>query len=426
MGLQTDIATVLLLHQTSLFAGAMAFLHLWSQSGNSRGLGVLCIAFLTLGLGAWLAGLGELVVLPAWVWQYASLLLGVSGYAMMWLGIRALSGLPRLSGAWLILLVPVIWLAVAFATDFPADNRLRAGAFHLTAAVFLAASSWDVIAGHRREPLPSRKVLAIILGLASTVFAVRFVALAAGQVVVADISAGFLIQIFCNFGVAILAYGLAMERAEARLRIAADTDFLTGAGNRRWLMSRLPETIQQGDAVVAMDLDHFKLVNDRFGHSVGDHVLAKFVETVTTNLRKSDALARLGGEEFVIYLPGLSLEQATAFAERVRREIEALEIFQAGCPIPVTVSLGVAWSGRPQPRGELLNLADEALYEAKRSGRNKVIALQTAMTNGSAAMPPHSAFAKERTGTTPAFSRDSRSYAENAMVFRAEDERPHR
>jgi len=127
-------------------------------------------------------------------------------------------------------------------------------------------------------------------------------------------------------------------------------------------------------ALVLFDVDHFKLVNDTFGHDVGDQVLASLGEMIARCVRIEDVVARVGGEEFAIVLRGLSEAQAAACAERVRTIVEGAEFVEGDRRIPVTISLGVAsYSARCSQRELLVRAADRNLYRAKRSGRNRVV-----------------------------------------------------
>lgn len=167
------------------------------------------------------------------------------------------------------------------------------------------------------------------------------------------------------------------ENLERKAHEAA-TDALTGLANRRsldqlldaWLLR--PPT-QQGLAVLMLDIDHFKSVNDRYGHAVGDATLKAFAERVRAQLRASDQCARYGGEEFAVLLPGASPEKALEVAERLRAAVAARPLVEQP-RVDNTVSVGVAWVAAGDGAKELLQRADAALYEAKRGGRNRVVA----------------------------------------------------
>ena len=185
----------------------------------------------------------------------------------------------------------------------------------------------------------------------------------------------------------IAAFALENAVNRARLVRSGFTDVLTGWHNRRYLEMRLHEELarcrreQTPLTCLMIDADHFKSVNDRFGHLVGDEVLRQLAQCIGGEVRGSDVSARFGGEEFVVLLPGTGAETGFRLAERIRAAVaaEPFEIQQGNLTLPLTVSIGVA-EHAPAPgeqdlkvAGErLLALADVALYEAKAGGRNAV------------------------------------------------------
>ncbi len=168
--------------------------------------------------------------------------------------------------------------------------------------------------------------------------------------------------------------------AEDELRQLASTDSLTGLPNRRHFIGQLEEElarVQRHDAlraaVLMLDLDHFKLINDRHGHATGDAVLQHFATLIGDGLRKIDSVGRIGGEEFAIILAGADTDAALSFAERLRLKVEQTPLMQGGRPVPVTVSIGIAaMSAADVSADAALIRADQALYRAKQAGRNRV------------------------------------------------------
>ncbi|RDI97157.1 sensor domain-containing diguanylate cyclase [Dyella solisilvae] len=162
------------------------------------------------------------------------------------------------------------------------------------------------------------------------------------------------------------------------LQKQAITDELTGLPNRREFLD-VVEAVMGADAdlsVFLLDVDHFKKINDSYGHDVGDEVLRLLSEVAMASSRSEDIFARWGGEEFIAALPGVNIEQAKAVAEDLRARIEQQEFqhhWRNGKPIPFTVSIGVARrSSRERNILELIKRADQALYKAKQTGRNRV------------------------------------------------------
>lgn len=165
-------------------------------------------------------------------------------------------------------------------------------------------------------------------------------------------------------------------------RRLATVDALTGVRNRRYLMKYLPREYQRCRrynhpiAVLACDLDHFKLINDRFGHDAGDEVLREFSVRAQAHLRESDWLARSGGEEFIAVLPEADLAGAKVVAERIRFALTSQPIQTAAGSLEATVSIGAAVINAAQSASDLdhtalLRAADECLYRSKQAGRNR-------------------------------------------------------
>ena len=177
-----------------------------------------------------------------------------------------------------------------------------------------------------------------------------------------------------------------LRQALDQMEQAAGTDRLTGTWNRRWFENGAAQLVALSDrggdpiGLILFDLDRFKHVNDTFGHGVGDAVLKSVADTVRGQLRASDALARWGGEEFIVLCPATTLAGATILAEKIRQAVEARSIPQVGM---VTISLGVAQHQKAEAIESWVRRADEALYRAKERGRNRTEAsLESATAPG--------------------------------------------
>ena len=178
------------------------------------------------------------------------------------------------------------------------------------------------------------------------------------------------------------ALAVELGRANAALESLATTDALTALPNKRAFTQALQRDLARaaragtGLAVLVMDIDFFKVVNDTFGHPAGDAVLAKVGDILRAGVRTGDVPARCGGEEFMVILPGSDSEGAHKLAERLRLTLESAVIQRANGPIRVTASFGVSHVGGAAlsiSSDELIARADAALYEAKRTGRNRVV-----------------------------------------------------
>src|SRR3954468_1360417 len=161
------------------------------------------------------------------------------------------------------------------------------------------------------------------------------------------------------------------------------TDSLTGVFNRRYVSAHLPRLLerswesQKPVAILMFDIDHFKAVNDTYGHGVGDEVLREVANRTNRNLRNFDLVARYGGEEFIVVMPDTDRDAAYAVAERLRRRVgeETFAVTAQVAEITVTISIGVAVvDGTGDTADAILKRADDALYQAKRSGRNRTVA----------------------------------------------------
>jgi diguanylate cyclase (GGDEF)-like protein len=182
-----------------------------------------------------------------------------------------------------------------------------------------------------------------------------------------------------TISIAFILLAMAKERTELRHRTAAMVDPLTGISNRRAFLQDVGTLAKRHmdnprpAAVLLIDLDHFKSINDRFGHAIGDRVLELFAETAQKNLRASDLLGRLGGEEFAAVLYDAPEAQAMEMAERLRTSFEQITLNVEGHEVAATMSVGLVHCQAPMlDVPSLLAQADQALYFAKERGRNRV------------------------------------------------------
>ena len=171
-----------------------------------------------------------------------------------------------------------------------------------------------------------------------------------------------------------------IQRLQAELREQATRDPLTNLFNRRYMQEILDhelasaQRLQCATAVLMMDIDHFKRLNDTYGHKAGDLMLQALGGLLQEDTRASDVACRYGGEEFVVIMPGATMEAAHCRAERLRSQFEELRLNFSGTPLQATVSVGVAVFPVHGDTGDaLLHAADQALYAAKAGGRNRVV-----------------------------------------------------
>lgn len=284
---------------------------------------------------------------------------------------------------WRRVLLPVSALALSVVL---AAGSAGAPVPYLTAlvaamvALFAAAMAWILLRPRRRASLLQR-----IIGLNDAVFAVM-VALWAASCLSSDVPlgqrtaqetaylAGYLLMIVNGFGFLLLC----KEKDDAEMARLATTDSLTGLPNRHAFLERAEYARQaalrqrQPLALAMMDIDHFKQINDRFGHATGDEALTVFARTVRETLRAHETVGRLGGEEFAMVLPGTDLAGALQAAERLRQAVRAATVITSGTAYTMTVSIGVVVLDPNETLGMALARADHALYAAKSGGRDRV------------------------------------------------------
>lgn len=179
----------------------------------------------------------------------------------------------------------------------------------------------------------------------------------------------------------VAAFAVIAAEIAAQSRSESLRDPLTGLANRRWFDERLAEEMAKAErtgaplSIALVDLDHFKAINDRFGHAAGDEVLRQFAAVARKRLRRGDWPCRTGGEEFALLLPDTSEEEAFRIVDRLRQDV-ALTAFAPLRTRAVTISGGVACWRRGESAAELRKRADDALYAAKQNGRNRIVSAE--------------------------------------------------
>ncbi|CAN7334111.1 GGDEF domain-containing protein [Acidovorax delafieldii] len=252
--------------------------------------------------------------------------------------------------------------------------------------IFIAAAHTLARGGFRK--VPARYLFAATVGVHGAFLLVRpllfkLAAPAEGAQPEAGIVAALsqFVVLESTLAVVLVAFGALMltnEFITNELRHLAEVDPLTNVFNRRAFLTLLDKAISNAQRtqttlpVLVMDLDHFKKVNDSWGHRAGDDVLRHFVMLAQRCLRKEDVMGRLGGEEFAIFLPNAGAGGAIAVAERLRAMVEAHPVVTEQRSIALTVSVGVTLCAGSESAGTALQRADEAMYLAKERGRNRV------------------------------------------------------
>lgn len=309
-----------------------------------------------------------------------------------WTGLPLAQTLP-LRGLW-----SAILLACLLATFAPRSHR----AFAWLVGIGGAAGAWTMAQIMALDTIPMRHLTGLItlfiaaVGMAPTIRSASYtiaalvaiptaVLLGAGwplpRVLEADVFLGMAASM-CALVSHLLERSQKHAFAlECRLERKATTDALTGLFNRRHFFERAEAELVRRNrsgaalAVLMMDVDHFKSINDRWGHDTGDRVLAAVASELRHCAREIDVLARTGGEEFALLAVGATLAEAVEIGERMRTAVGALFISTGGHIVPVTISIGCAAVPRTDTGIDLaLKHADEALYRAKHAGRDRVVA----------------------------------------------------
>lgn len=344
-----------------------------------------------IGVAALLAGLSTSAILTI----MTGVALSSAAPALYWGGIRRFNG--RSTPLLLILLGLVIWFASRPVTQFLQLEHEKWSTLVSFALwyVYLAAGIWELWRS-RGERLSTRWPLIALLAVHSLVYGAGTIDLLTGELVL-----GSPPELFSWFGAihfesisfsmvgSILMILLCRERIERGHIEAAGIDPLTGIANRRSLLEgaeRLMRRSRESGAplsIAMFDLDHFKHVNDAHGHEVGDRVLRGFAQTVRGAVRPTDLFGRYGGEEFLLVMPGVSIEAAFAVADRARFQFAQDYRFIDGRPLAATFSAGVALAASDATVEQVIAAADAAMYVAKNGGRNRVVRAAT--------IPPDSA-----------------------------------
>jgi diguanylate cyclase (GGDEF)-like protein len=306
-----------------------------------------------------------------------------SSFGVTWNGARVFNGRDALPGS--LIAGAAVWLLASQWGSLEAGAEFRGQLSAMIIAAYTWLTAYEFWRG-RNEPLVSRWPAIALFITHGAMFLLRtpLNALVHGQesdtvLASAWLSVLSLESFLMTIATAFILLAMSKERTELRHKTAAMTDPLTGLLNRRAFLQDAEALLQQQVqrdrpiGVLLVDLDHFKSINDRFGHAVGDKVLQIFARTTRMNLRQTDLVGRLGGEEFTVVLADASVDNAYLVADRLRKAFAAAAGMIDGQPLHATASIGVAVIVDPsQDLAHLITLADQALYLAKARGRNRV------------------------------------------------------
>jgi len=373
-----DVPTLFIISTCVTAVLGFFMLFAWIQDRSIRSLAWFGAAYLVGGLAALLWGLHDTISRALTLDVIYALLFVACG--IIWTGGRLFHTRPVLpfgmfGGA-------IMWLFVCQSPVVSESNSCRIVLGSLVIATYTLLTAYELWR-ERGEHLFSRWPAVSVLVTQGLVFLLPLPLMLllpadSGYMLAASwVPILALETLLFAIGTAFIMLVMAKERSEQLHRTAASTDPLTGIANRRGFLDEADRMVRkqawkkQPVTVLMFDLDHFKSINDRYGHAVGDEALRLFARTATITLRATDVIGRLGGEEFAAILPG-DLSVASAAAERVRANFQEAGAVVAGHAVAATVSIGGASEhDLPCELEALLARADAALYRAKQAGRNR-------------------------------------------------------
>ncbi|MGF6553487.1 diguanylate cyclase domain-containing protein [Paraburkholderia youngii] len=379
--MKVDLATLyLLVIGTLLASSAMMYWEHLSHPKRSKELRTLAIGYATLGLGC-AAALFRVQLLGA-AGPAVSNLVILTGYLLVLDGVAMFNGRRYLaSSIGLLVLMALTWTV--------AGVRWQAAVWMYVSAIPIALASamtsLELLRGDGMPAVQSRRVAVVVTGIHALFYVTRafvlpWIVTIFGPRVLA-VSSEITMYEGVLYSVILPMTLLRMTREEIHGELLREsrTDYLTRLGNRKLFFEEGERAISDHQThrrpvtLLAFDLDHFKRINDRYGHKTGDEVLRSFAETVRAVTGRDAILARIGGEEFAALLPGHDSERARKVGETVASRFAAMSHGADGDRIRATVSIGLAQSSRETASlADLLSAADQALYRAKSLGGNRL------------------------------------------------------
>lgn len=381
--MQIDNFTIMLVAVTGLFFFGAALAFFWLSDRRSAWLGWWMGPFLLGGVALCLY-IPRGIIHDWWSVGVANALVG-GAFGMVWQGAKIFGG--RRPSLLAIVIGPALWMALCATPGFMDSQYLRNVAASCLIATLTLLTAWEFWKD-RGEHLPSRTAAIVVLLSFAAFIGVRvplagYLPFPMGAQPMSSTWLGIVnLMVLTHVGAfAILMISLTKERREREQRQFAILDPLTGLLNRRAFMAAVERAARRRNgyarqpmALLVLDLDRFKQVNDSFGHEVGDRVLVAFAQVAESVTRATDQIYRMGGEEFCIILPDADLDAAIATAERIRESFAVTRTDARGIAVGATVSIGIAAADHAGFDLEvLLEGADAAVYEAKARGRNQVV-----------------------------------------------------
>lgn len=382
MGGFLDIPTLLVTAAVASFCISVSLILTWSSSrrelctlswGATFGLAVVAMTLIALR--------GRLDPRLSVIAADAVLL---AAFGVLWLGYRQFTGVAGRYDVVIACLGTCVWLLIWVSTSLLDDINIRQRMLSGIEFVYFLFIVARLIRHYPHEPLPSVGLTTVLVGAHAAVQLYRIVWSFTKPFDAATITLpnslymgiGLIVSSSFLVSLGLLQLVLIGQRSERRYRMAAESDGLTGLANRRHFLDQILPSLASGDghgALVLFDIDNFKTVNDTHGHPAGDRALVAFAETLAAATPPAGLVARIGGEEFALYLPEASTAAAAELADGIRRRAAELRIAAGTGVASLTVSCGVAGISEAGADFQTLHAAaDEALYAAKSAGRDQV------------------------------------------------------
>lgn len=338
--------------------------------------GLITLSLVMVGLRGFIPAFLSIIVSNAFL---------LLAFGFFWLGYRRFIGKNGRYDHVLASLGGLAWLVFACDQSLFANINLRVQVVSVGQFVYLLVVGVDLVGHWRKEPLPALLPTVATLTVQQALLVARIVYLELSPLdpTIAILPTGTMIGVSLIGSTALIVFfgllqlALIAQRSERRLRIAAETDGLTGLANRRRFLGdvlpRLAASPQSG-ALVLFDLDHFKNINDTHGHQIGDRALVEFAGILAKIAPHHAAAARIGGEEFALFLPAADAAAAIQVAEYIRQLTRAFQLETVSRDLCITVSGGIACVEEVGSDYEALHsAADAALYKAKSDGRDRIV-----------------------------------------------------
>ncbi len=379
-----DPATLVFTFFTAQSAGTVALGAVWFINRQVPGIGFWVFGRISLGLGLLLLLLR--FDIPLVVSAFISTTLILFGLVLAITGTRRFMDRAAITARWYAGFFLIFWSSLIYVTQTVPEASARHVTVSLALVVVSFVNSWSLWPNRTSVVQVSSRVMAMIFGFTGLFYMARtgwHIAMLAGYPMVepvTDLVMVMLVGTATSVLIAATYTTMVTEHLQVDLRQQAETDPLTGLYNRRAFERVAQRDLQAAQRhrdpmfLLFLDLDHFKSINDRFGHPAGDRVIKALAETIMVSVRESDLSARFGGEEFAILLSRTDIDAAKAVAERIRSSIEVHRFDSDEGNFSATLSVGIA---ELDIDGEdtfenLIHRADKALYRAKRTGRNRI------------------------------------------------------